>query len=89
MGDVVELIKSPQIRKIPSKGLSVEQISTALMDAGFSTIVIRKAKIGYETMMPELIAYIDSGIPVICFSEKSAMQLLLVGEVSLKYKLCL
>lgn len=80
MGDVVELIKSPQIRKIPSKGLSVEQISTALMDAGFSTIVIRKAKIGYETMMPELIAYIDSGIPVICFSEKKCHAVVACGR---------
>lgn len=81
MGDVVELIKSPQVRKIPSKGLSVEQVSTALMDAGFSTIVIRKkTEMQPGEMMSELIAYIDSGIPVICISERESHAVVACGR---------
>lgn len=70
LGEIVERIHSPAERKIPSRGLSLDQISTLLMDIGFSCIILRRdaSVIEGSPLEEQLLAYIDSGIPVICVS---------------------
>lgn len=83
MGEIVSLVPSPQVRKIPSRGLTVEQISTVLTEAGFSTIIIRRNS-RYENdydFFSEVITYLDSGIPVIAFSRELSHAVVLCGRV--------
>ena len=81
MGEIVSLVSSPQVRKIPSRGLTVEQISTVLTEAGFSTIIIRKDSQYRNDFFSEVITYLDSGIPVIAFSRELSHAVVLCGRV--------
>lgn len=81
MGEIVSLVPSPQMRKIPSQGLTVEQISTVLTEAGFSTIIIRSNNKYQDLFYSEVITYIDSGIPVIAFSKELAHAVVLCGRI--------
>lgn len=60
MGSVVEHIQLNYDRKIPSKGLRIEQISNLLSQYGFSTLIRTDLKSN-----DEIFAYIESGLPVI------------------------
>lgn len=89
MGEIVELVKSPHERKIPSRGLTAEQISAILLSVGFSSTIIRRevafpgrgSSSNDDVFFQELIAYIDSGIPVICISEPLMHSVLACGRV--------
>ena len=85
MGEIVDRIHSPAERKIPSPGLSLDQISTLLMDAGFSCIVLRRDTSVLEGALLEeqLLAYIDSGIPVICVSNTLKHAVIACGRLSI------
>lgn len=60
MGDIVEHIQLNYDRKIPTKGLRIEQISNLLSQYGFSTL-IRTGEISND----EIFSYIESGLPLI------------------------
>lgn len=60
MGDVVEQIQNNYDRKIPSKGLRVEQISNLLIRYGFSTLIRNPKRVS-----DEIYSYIESGLPLI------------------------
>lgn len=60
MGEVVGHIQLNYDRKIPSKGLRIEQISNLLSQYGFSTL-IRTGLMSND----EIFAYIESGLPLI------------------------
>lgn len=81
MGEIVSLVPSPQVRKIPSRGLTVEQISTVLTEAGFSTIIIRRDSPYRNDFFSEVITYLDSGIPVIAFSRELSHAVVLCGRI--------
>lgn len=81
MGEIVSLVPSPQVRKIPSRGLTVEQISTVLTEAGFSTIIIRRNARYQNDFFSEAITYLDSGIPVIAFSRELSHAVVLCGRI--------
>lgn len=82
MGEIVSLVPSPQVRKIPSRGLTVDQISTVLTETGFSTIIIRRDARHHDDFFSEVITYIDSGIPVIAFSRELSHAVVLCGRVN-------
>lgn len=51
-------------RQLPSKGLTMDQVSFALKDFGFGTRIYSKAS--YQALLPGIIDnYIESGIPVV------------------------
>lgn len=86
MGEIVSLVPSPQVRKIPSRGLTVEQISTVLTEAGFSTIIIRRNARYQNDFFSEVITYLDSGIPVIAFSRELSHAVVLCGRIETNKK---
>lgn len=66
---------------LPSSGLTPEQISFALKDFGFGTLIQTKRDDGND-FLPDLSIYIESGIPVIIAIEnkKIAHALLMIGH---------
>lgn len=82
IGDIVERIHSPSERKVPSRGLTPTQISTLLIDSGFSSIILRRDSsiVGEAPLIEQLCAYIDSGLPVICVSSSLAHAVVACGR---------
>ena len=60
MGNVVENVQLNYDRKIPSRGLRVDQISELLIRYGFSTLIRTPTRIS-----DEIYTYIESGLPLI------------------------
>lgn len=71
MGNVVEELPESIDRKIPTVAVSIQKIPDIFKKMGFSPIVVSKAIVGEEIFQREMIAYIDSGIPMVgCMTEK-------------------
>ena len=90
IGELVQMIRPESERLIPSHGLTVQQICRVLLDCGF-TPVVRYQKTGKEasksgggkaneTIMDEILTYIDSGIPVIGVNSKRQHAFVAVGR---------
>lgn len=72
MGDVVEKLPGSLGRKIPTASVSIQHIPDIFKTMGFSPKVISKAIIGENAFQREMMAYIESGIPLIgCMTEKN------------------
>ena len=84
MGEIIERVSSPDERKVPSHGLNTSQISSVLMDVGFSCTILRRDSTGFEgaPLVEQLCAYIDSGIPVICISNSLGHAVIACGRTT-------
>ena len=63
MGEIVEKVEMNYDRKIPSKGLRMEQISNLLTQYNFSTLI--RENNSDTHYLDELFAYIESGLPLV------------------------
>ena len=75
-GDIADSVEY-YARKIPSPGLTPPQMSTLLMKSGFSTALYTSND--YITLQNEIIAYLDSGIPLIGVISKYAHAISIIG----------
>lgn len=84
LGEIVEAIEPESERLIPSKGLSVFQISDALLKYGFSPIICSEADDRSRTQgcADSIITYVNSGIPVLGISSSRNHAVAIVGKVS-------
>lgn len=82
MGEIIERVVSPDERKVPSHGLNTSQISSVLMDVGFSCTILRRDSTGFEgaPLVEQLCAYLDSGIPIICISNSLGHAVIACGR---------
>lgn len=67
IGDVVSKTKNEWGREIPSLGLDPKQVSNILKEYGFSPLMIQKKNVEYGEFIDEIVAYIDSGLPMVGF----------------------
>ncbi|MFL0194409.1 hypothetical protein ACJDU8_02295 [Clostridium sp. WILCCON 0269] len=65
MSDIIESTPDYINRKIPSKGLNLVQITDILREYGFYPLLIQKNPLNKNEFYDELIAYIESGIPLV------------------------
>lgn len=78
LGKIVELVQPKSERLIPSKGLSVSQISDVLLQLDFSSIIISDSKT--QNCSDEILTYVESGIPVIGVSSNACHAVAIVGH---------
>ena len=65
LANIVDAVRLSAERKIPSIGLTVDQISDVFLQAGLSPIIRKRESHASEEMDDELLSYIESGIPFI------------------------
>lgn len=65
MGDIVESVRREVERKVPSHGLSVDQIADIFSQYSFSPMLRGDSKHKLPFFKNEILSYIESGIPVV------------------------
>lgn len=85
MSDIIEKTPEYMNRKIPSKGLNLLQIPEILRQFGFSPLLIQKNN--KDEFYNELIAYIESGIPIIGVMTKRGHAISVLGHGNIDYDL--
>lgn len=83
MGEIVENVHEEWGRKTPSSGLTPIQVSDILTHYGFYPIIRGGNKKQITMLLNEIMAYIESGIPVIamCNSTQHAFSIIGHGEI--------
>lgn len=79
LGKIVEMVSPESERMIPSRGLTVFQVSQIFRDSGFSPVVLFKDEKNPRLIIDALMSYIDSGIPVVAVLTKWRHALSVVG----------
>lgn len=86
MGQVVDFVKEDWGRKTPSGGLTPLQVADVLKSYEFSPIVRGSEKIRSDMFLDEIIAYVESGIPIIAFIATKQHAVSIMGHGELDYK---
>lgn len=83
IGKIVEKTKSDWGRETPTIGLNPVQVSDVLKEYGFSPIILHDKKNGGYEFVNEILAYVESGLPIIGFlaSEEHAVSVIGHGKV--------
>lgn len=85
IGEIVEKVKNDWGRKTPTMGLTPVQVSDVFKEYGFSPIIIGKNRNKHS--IDELLAYIESGLPMVLFlnmsPENHAISIIGHGEMDL------
>lgn len=87
MGDIVEKIQEEGGRKTPSNGLTPIQVADILKKFNFSPIVRGGEKHRSDMFLDEVIAYIESGIPVIGFISSKQHAVSIMGHGKINYEI--
>lgn len=86
MGEIVDMVQNDKGRKIPSRGLTPDQIVDTLDLYHFSPVLLgdEYRKLHYFTN--EIIAYIESGIPVVATMNRKRHAVTLFGHGKIDYE---
>ena len=87
MGAIVQNIKGNMGRKTPSNGLTPVQIADLFQNYGFSPIIRGGMKEVNNQFLDEMIAYIESGIPIVGFISPKQHAVSIVGHGTIHYDL--
>lgn len=84
IGSIVNKINNTWGRKTPSLGLYPTQISDLFKDYGLSPLILGGEKVDFYQFTDEVIAYIESGLPLVGFlsPEKHAVSFIGHGEIN-------
>lgn len=80
IGQVVDNIPEGEDRKLPSKGLNLRQIADVFRVHHVTPLIIRKEEGEEMEFFRELLAYIESGIPVVAAMDKKAHAVAVIGH---------
>ena len=78
--EIVENVPEYTSRKLPSKGLSFQQLAEIFRAYGISPLIVKKESGQEEAFYRELLCYIESGIPVVAAIDKKAHAIAVVGH---------
>ncbi|MCM1047751.1 MAG: hypothetical protein NC433_04925 [Clostridiales bacterium] len=85
MGEIVEMVQNDRGRKIPSKGLTPNQIVDTLDLYNFSPVLLGDEYNKLHYFVKEIIAYIESGIPIVATMNKKRHAVTLFGHGRVDY----
>lgn len=86
MGEIVDMVQNDRGRKIPSRGLTPDQIVDTLDLYNFSPVLLGDEYHKLHYFLNEIIAYIESGIPVVATMNKKRHAITLVGHGKVDYE---
>ena len=87
IGELVEHTKNDWGRKTPSLGLTPVQVSDLFKDYNFSPLILQRDREKDKGFLDELIAYIESGIPMIGFLYPIKHAISIIGHGLVNYDL--
>ncbi len=85
MGEIVDSVQNEKGRKIPSHGLSPDQIVNTLDLYNFSPVLLGDEFHKLHYFINEIIAYIESGIPVVATMNRKRHAITLFGHGNVDY----
>lgn len=85
IGDIVEKVENDWGRKTPSLGLTLVQMSNVLKYYGFSPLVICEGNNTDFKISEEVIAYVESGLPVLGFLGTQDHAISIIGHGEINY----
>lgn len=85
MGEIVEMVQNDKGRKIPSRGLSPDQIVNTLDLYNFSPVLLGDEYHKLHYFVNEIIAYIESGIPIVATMNRKRHAITLFGHGKVDY----
>ena len=80
IGEIVESVPEYDSRKLPSQGLTFQQMAEIFREHGISPLIVKKEKGQEERFYQELLCYIESGIPVIAAIDKKSHVVAVIGH---------
>ena len=80
LGNTIEKVREEWGRKVPSHGLKAEQVSNVISEYGFYPIIRSKRTSESPTLIAEMFAYLESGIPVIGMSQSIEHAFAIIGH---------
>lgn len=83
MSQIIEMTPEYIGRKVPSEGLNILQVSEILKNSGFSPLLLKKEKNNQKEFLREVLAYIESGIPLVGAMTDKQHAIALLGHGSL------
>lgn len=72
MGTIIDNIPELQYRKTPTFSLHLEQTPYIFRQLGFSPLILKRNNTAEELFKRALLAYVESGIPVVAFTKKDS-----------------
>lgn len=86
IGDIVEKVENDWGRKTPSLGLDPVQISDLFKQYGLSPLIIGGEKTSDHTFMDEIVAYVESGLPMVGFLSPQDHAISIIGHGRINYE---
>lgn len=86
MGEIVDMVQNDRGRKIPSRGLTPDQIVDTLDLYNFSPVLLGDEHHKLHYFINEIIAYIESGIPIVATMNRKRHAIALFGHGKVDYK---
>lgn len=87
IGDIVEKVENDWGRKTPSLGLDPVQISDLFKQYGLSPLIIGGEKASDHTFFDEIVAYVESGLPMVGFLSPQDHAISIIGHGKINYEL--
>ena len=87
IGDIVAKTENDWGRKTPSLGLDPVQISDLLKEYGFSPLIVGGEKSSNRIFCDEVLAYVESGIPIIGFLSPRNHAVSIIGHGQVNYEI--
>lgn len=87
IGELVEHTNNDWGRKTPSLGLTPVQVSDLLKNYNFSPLILQREKGKEEGFLDDIIAYIESGIPMIGFLYPIKHAVSIIGHGLINYSI--
>ena len=80
IGEIVESVPEYDSRKLPSQGLTFQQMTEIFRVHGTSPLIVKREEGQEEIFYQELLCYIESGIPVIAAIDKKSHAVAVIGH---------
>lgn len=85
IGEIVEKTENDWGRKTPSLGLTPVQVSDLFKEYGFSPLILQHAKGRNTEFLNEVLAYIESGLPMVGFLYPMKHAVSIMGHGAINY----
>lgn len=83
IGEIVEHLSEQANRKLPSKGLNIQQIAEIFKYFGLTPVIVKKEKSKEKSFFQEICAYVESGIPLVAAINSKVHTVAVVGHGNL------
>lgn len=87
IGELVERVNNDWGRKTPSLGLTPVQVSDLFKEYNFSPLILQRDKGNEEGFLDDIMAYIESGIPMVGFLYPIKHAVSIVGHGLIHYEI--